>query len=179
MGKSGYRLVGKDGKVIYFEKKRPQFNEEQIKKQTDESAKKIDASQSRTIRDFNYIPDSYFENVSEEDKLTIKQDQNFHQSKKIEKQRDVGELKVESSTALVNNKFYLQLGSFKSKEKAEKLLEKSESMGGTVRKIVENKRNGFTFYRVVIGTYNTKPEALNMKEKIVAGGHTDVFVFKN
>lgn len=31
--KSGYRIVGKSGKVIYFDKKRPDFNAEQMKKQ--------------------------------------------------------------------------------------------------------------------------------------------------
>ncbi|MDR2760721.1 MAG: SPOR domain-containing protein [Rickettsiales bacterium] len=230
MSKSGYRLVGKDGKVIYFEKKRPQFNEEQIKKQTDEKtkklqkvnddetvkkpvnagenedkapldssayslksvmdnmiknedinalAKKINVSQGKTIGDFDHIPDSFFENVPDGERLTVKQNQNFYQSKKIEKRRDVDELKVGASPSLVKNKYYLQLGSFKSREKAEKLLEKTKGMGETVRKVIESKRNDSTFYRVVIGAYNSKSEAQSAREKIIAGGHADVFVFNN
>jgi hypothetical protein len=228
--KSGYRLVGKDGKVIYFEKKRPQFNEEQIKKQAKEKvkkskkvggdeaaekstvseeekekmlldssayslksvmdnmvknedmsalARKIEVSQSKTIKDFEFIPDGYFENFSDGESLTIRQNDKFNQSKKIEKRRDIDELKVESSTTLEKNKYYLQLGSFKSREKAKRLLERSRSMGGTAWKIVESRRKGLPFYRVVMGTYNTKSEATNAMEKLIAGGHTDVFIFKN
>jgi cell division protein FtsN len=235
LNRSGYRLVGKDGKVIYFEKKRPQFNEEQLKKNSpnkkletaklesvngnvdkkkageqsktdpkdttilDSSAytlrsvmdnivknedinamaKSIEASTTgKSIKDFENIPDTYFENVPDNERLTVKQNQNFLTAKKIDNQRKFFEMNTELSTSLVRNKYYLQLGSFRSKIKAEKVLNKYADVGGN-RQVVEGKNGGLIFYRAIIGTFNTNLEASNVKNKLIERGHTDVFVFKN
>jgi cell division protein FtsN len=227
---SGYRLVGKNGKVIYFEKKRPQFNKEQLKKlettkleNVNEETKKtkkqsedktakttqnttVDSSaytlksvmdsvvknedinaiardietmpSTKTIKDFEYIPEVYFENVADSERLTVKQNQNFLVSKRIDKQRKLEEISTENSKSLVKNKYYVQLGSFKSKIKAEKLLSKYTDVGST-RQLIQNVKGDTVFYRVIIGVFNTNAEATDVKNKIIQRGHTDVFVFKN
>jgi cell division protein FtsN len=235
MNKSGYRLVGKDGKVIYFEKKRPQFNEEQLKKNSSnkklETAKLKDVNENidkkkeeeqrkrntkntatldssaytlrsvmdnivknedinamaksiealptgKSIKDFENIPDMYFENVPNNERLTVKQNQNFLTARKIDSQRKLDEANTELSTSLTRNKYYLQLGSFRSKAKAEKLLNKYADVG-KIRQVVESKSGSSILYRAVIGTFDTNLEASGVKNKLIEKGHTDVFVFKN
>ncbi|MDR0572057.1 MAG: SPOR domain-containing protein [Rickettsiales bacterium] len=235
--KSGYRLVGKDGKVIYFEKKRSQFNEEQLKKQTDvkkdknatskklekvnnseavkqtkESlnkkeeiladssayslrsvmdnivknddintiAKKVENSpKSKSIKDFDDIPDVYFENTPDAERLTVKQNENYLLAKKVAKQNKNSAIKTEPESSLIKNKYYLQIGSFKSRGKAERLLNRSKSFGSQSQ-IVESKMKDFSImYKVLLGPFNTNTEANSVKKKVVDGGYLDAFTFKN
>jgi cell division protein FtsN len=144
-------------------------------------AKNVEISPvGKTIRDFESIPEVYFENVPGGEVLTVRQNQAFLMSKKIDSQRklDVVGAELSASTSLVRNKYYVQLGSFKNKSKADKLLDSYKDVGKT-HQVVDNKNGNSTLYRVIIGTFNTNLEATNAKNKLIDKGHTDVFVFKN
>lgn len=227
--------MGKDGKVIYFEKKRSQFNEEHLKKQTDvkkekgvkklekvnnneaikqakESlnkkneiladssayslrsvmdnivknddintvAKKVENSpRSKTIKNFDDIPEIYFENVPDAERLTAKQNENYLLAKKIAKQNENSAIKTAPESSMVKNKHYLQIGSFKSRGKAERLLNKSKNFG-VPPQIVESKMKDFSImYKVMLGPFNTNTEANDVKKKVVEAGYLDAFTFRN
>jgi cell division protein FtsN len=234
--KSGYRLVGKDGKVVYFEKKRSQFNEEYLKQQgeaksknsgkklekvndsetikkTKESLAKRDeipvdssaytlksvmdtivkhedidavaktvesSSKSKSIKDFDEIPDSYFENVQNTNRLTVKQNENYLVAKGMAQQNKGTTKKAKTSVALLSNKkYYLQLGSFKDRTKAEKMLEKSKSFMISSQIMESQMRDSSTLYKIVLGPFNTGLEANDARKKAVEEGYTDAFTFKN
>lgn len=81
-------------------------------------------------------------------------------------------------TQLEKGKFYIQLGAFKDKKNATKLLDKFNDVG-TYHKAIENNTKNGNIYKVVIGTFNSKAEAEKEMEKILDRGHFDCYVFKN
>ena len=73
--------------------------------------------------------------------------------------------------------YYIQLGSFKSEDNADKLLKKFNNVGTEQKVIPVNTKNG-TMYKAVIGNFNTKEEAEKEMEKVLNKGHFDCYVIK-
>ena len=83
------------------------------------------------------------------------------------------------STKQITNtgKYYIQLGSFKNKENATKLINKFDNVGDEQKLIPTNTKNGL-MYKAVIGNFNTKEEAEKEMEKVLNKGHFDCYVVK-
>lgn len=75
------------------------------------------------------------------------------------------------------SKYYIQLGSFKNKENATKLINKFDNVGSEQKLIPINTKSGL-MYKAVIGTFNTKEEAEKEMEKVLNKGHFDCYVVK-
>lgn len=75
------------------------------------------------------------------------------------------------------SKYYIQLGSFKNKENATKLINKFDNVGSEQKLIPTNTKNGL-MYKAVIGNFNTKEEAEKEMEKVLNKGHFDCYVVK-
>ena len=95
-----------------------------------------------------------------------------------QKNYSLASTKAVTTTKLQKDKFYIQLGAFKDKKNATKLLDKFDDVGNYHDTIVNNTKNG-DIYKVVIGTFNSKAEAEKEMEKILNRGHFDCYVFKN
>lgn len=88
-------------------------------------------------------------------------------------------IKPFQSTKQITNtgKYYIQLGSFKNKENATKLINKFDNVGDEQKLIPTNTKNGL-MYKAVIGNFNTKEEAEKEMEKVLNKGHFDCYVVK-
>lgn len=88
-------------------------------------------------------------------------------------------VKPSQSTKQITNtgKYYIQLGSFKNKENATKLINKFDNVGDEQKLIPTNTKNGL-MYKAVIGNFNTKEEAEKEMEKVLNKGHFDCYVVK-
>lgn len=88
-------------------------------------------------------------------------------------------VKPSQSTKQITNtgKYYIQLGSFKNKENATKLINKFDNVGDEQKLIPTNTKNGI-MYKAVIGNFNTKEEAEKEMEKVLNKGHFDCYVVK-
>ncbi len=88
-------------------------------------------------------------------------------------------VKPSQSTKQITNtgKYYIQLGSFKNKENANKLIDKFDNVGDEQKLIPTNTKNGL-MYKAVIGNFNTKEEAEKEMEKVLNKGHFDCYVVK-
>ncbi len=85
--------------------------------------------------------------------------------------------KVVINDGLIKDKYYIQIGSYTNEKKAYKMVNDFNSTGNE-QKVVPILFNDQQMYRVVVGAFNTKPEAEKVMEKIIEKGHFDVFVFK-
>ena len=83
----------------------------------------------------------------------------------------------QSNKQTTSGKYYIQLGSFKNKENADKLIKKFDNVGDEQKLIPINTKSGI-MYKAVIGNFNTKEEAEKEMEKVLNKGHFDCYVIK-
>jgi cell division protein FtsN len=226
---SSYRIVGRDGKVIYVEKKVPKFNREYLaKKKSDggEDGSQTRASQegyaggkgtasnvasvgaskmlassayslrsvmdgtvsqdsslessaedlgrmknTRTIIDFDYLPSSYFSDDRDVQK---------NQAKTMVGSAPVSTEGSRRTTRDVNSGglYYIQLGLFLSRDNAEKLLRKFNSIVPNLKIMGRKASGGRDSYRVVGGGFARKVELEKMERQIRNNGHSDIHIFR-
>lgn len=63
--------------------------------------------------------------------------------------------------------YYLQIGAFRNKDSADSVVEKYQSMGFPGQVITPSSSDSRQLYRVVIGGYNTRADALQAKTRLV------------
>ena len=63
--------------------------------------------------------------------------------------------------------YYLQIGAFRNKDSADSVVEKYQSMGFPSQVITPSSSDSRQLYRVVIGGYNTRADALQAKTRLV------------
>ena len=249
---TSYRIVGKDGNVIYFDRKKPEFNinymEEQKIRQltknntevlTDKNGKnknnnsndfivyskqekgklmqdsnaytirsvmdnivknedinklskeiEKNSNLSKTIKDFDYIPDMYFENFSAEDRYATNQAliasntvksgffDIFSNKKNTNSNNKIKEKQVEpiySTEKLTKGKYYVQLGVYSKEKQANNILKQHLYANAIIVPYYKNKKE---YYRAILGSFDSRKEANTIKNKITSNGHFDVWMFK-
>ena len=244
---TSYRVVGKDGNVIYFDRRKPEFNinymEEQrirqltknntttlidkdkqnkndsgdfivySKQEKDELMKDSNAytirsvmdnivknedinklskeiernsNLSKTIKDFDYIPDVYFENFSTEERSITNQSliasntiksgffDIFSNKKKTTSNNTTTQLKMEpiySTDKLTKGKYYVQLGIYSKKTQANSILKQHLYADAIIVPYYKNKKE---YYRAILGSFDSRKEANTIKNKVTSNGHFDV-----
>ena len=81
------------------------------------------------------------------------------------------------SNYLKQGKYYIQLGSFVDRAKANELSSRFRNVGDGGAVVPTNTKNGL-MYKVVIGEFSTKDSAEKEMEKVLETGHFDCYVFK-
>jgi cell division protein FtsN len=121
------------------------------------------------------------ENKPEKENITIVK-ATFNDNQQLGKNNNVlgssnPKVKGPKISALIKNKYYIQVGSFTNAEKAQQLINNFVDIGskqGVVPVISQNKQ----MYRAVVGEFNSRPEAEKEMEKVLERGHFDAYVFK-
>ena len=136
---------------------------------------------NKNILDFNFLPQNLFsDDLSGQNKILQKAPLKKDLEKNtlvVKKEEEINheekrEENYQNSKTILDNKYYLQLGSFTNLKNAESLVKKFKNSF-----IVKKKIKGKNHFRVVSGGYKNNSTAELEKEKIIKKGHFDVYVF--
>jgi len=190
------RIVGLDGEyrpinrqipalnsnLLISQQQNPiQNNSEEVEKKENANSQNLNSLDNFGPSDQPLLESSNLNSTSAAAAIIYNSNQEKQNATKEESEAEIAEKKLSQKIYIIEKKpaiptgTFIQIGSFRSKNNAEKALEKSKNIAnGLIKEVGSNKK----IYKIILGPVNNKTQATSLLKKAKNNGFKDAFITK-